>query len=29
MKPEEEIAGYFSWQKLLRKARAHEELSSQ
>jgi hypothetical protein len=29
MKSEEAIAGYFSWQKLLRKARAHVELSSQ
>jgi hypothetical protein len=26
---EEAIAGYFSWQKLLRKARAHVGLSSQ
>jgi hypothetical protein len=29
MKSEEAIAGYFSWQKLLRKARAHEGLSNQ
>jgi hypothetical protein len=29
MKSEEAIAGYFSWQKLLRKARAHVGLSSQ
>jgi hypothetical protein len=29
MKFEEAIAGYFSWQKLLRKARAHIGLSSQ
>jgi hypothetical protein len=29
MKSEEAIAGYFSWQKLLRKARAHVELYSQ
>jgi hypothetical protein len=29
MKSEEEIAGYFNWQKLLRKARAHLGLSSQ
>jgi hypothetical protein len=28
MKSEEAIAGYFSWQKLLRKARAHVGLSS-
>jgi hypothetical protein len=28
-KSEEAIAGYFSWQKLLRKARAHVGLSSQ
>jgi hypothetical protein len=28
-KSEEVIAGYFSWQKLLRKARAHVGLSSQ
>jgi hypothetical protein len=28
-KSEETIAGYFSWQKLLRKARAHIGLSSQ
>jgi hypothetical protein len=28
-KSEEAIAGYFSWQKLLRKARAHAGLSSQ
>jgi hypothetical protein len=28
-KSEEAIAGYFSWQKLLRKTRAHVELSSQ
>jgi hypothetical protein len=28
-KPEEAIAGYFSWQKLLRKTRAYIELSSQ
>jgi hypothetical protein len=28
-KPEEAIAGYFSWQKLLRKVKAHVELSSQ
>jgi hypothetical protein len=26
-KPEEAIAGYFIWQKLLRKARAHVGLS--
>jgi len=29
MKSEEAIAGYFSWQKLLKKARAHVGLSSQ
>jgi hypothetical protein len=29
MKSEEAIAGYFSWQKLLRKARAHIGLLSQ
>jgi hypothetical protein len=28
-KSEEATAGYFSWQKLLRKARAHVGLSSQ
>jgi hypothetical protein len=28
-KSEEAIAGYFSWQKLLRKTRAHIGLSSQ
>jgi hypothetical protein len=28
-KSEEGIAGYFSWQKLLRKTRAHIGLSSQ
>jgi hypothetical protein len=28
-KPEEAIAGYFSWQKLLRKSRAHVGLSRQ
>jgi hypothetical protein len=28
-KSEEAIAGYFSWQKLLSKARAHVGLSSQ
>jgi hypothetical protein len=28
-KSEEAIAGYFGWQKLLRKARAHVGLSSQ
>jgi hypothetical protein len=28
-KSEEAIAGYFSWQKVLRKARAHVGLSSQ
>jgi hypothetical protein len=28
MKSEEAIAGYFSWKKLLRKARAHVGLSS-
>jgi hypothetical protein len=28
-KSEEAMAGYFSWQKLLRKARAHVGLSSQ
>jgi hypothetical protein len=28
-KSEEAIAGYFSWQKLLRKARAYVGLSSQ
>jgi hypothetical protein len=28
-KSEEAIAGYFSWQTLLRKARSHEGLSSQ
>jgi hypothetical protein len=28
-KSEEAIAGYFSWQKFLRKARAHSGLSSQ
>jgi hypothetical protein len=27
-KSQEKIAGYFSWQKLLRKARAHVGLSS-
>jgi hypothetical protein len=29
MKSIEAIAGYFSWQKLLRKARAHVGLSNQ
>jgi hypothetical protein len=29
IKSEEAIAGYFSWQKLLRKTRAHVGLSSQ
>jgi hypothetical protein len=29
MKSEEAIAGYFSWQKLLRKVRAHVGLSNQ
>jgi hypothetical protein len=29
MKSEEAIAGYFSWQKLLRKAKAHVGLSRQ
>jgi hypothetical protein len=29
MKSEEAIAGYFSWQKLLRKASAHVELLRQ
>jgi hypothetical protein len=29
MKSEESIARYFSWKKLLRKARAHVGLSSQ